>query len=41
MNILSIVSNVQQVPAEQVAESQRKTNSSNRFAHMLMTDLYH
>ena len=31
MDVLSIVSNVQQVPAEELEASQAKTGSSNRF----------
>ena len=32
MDVLSIVSNVQQVPPEELAASQEQTGSSNRFA---------
>ena len=35
MDVLSIVSNVQQVPPDQVAASQEETDSSNRFVHAL------
>ena len=31
MDVLSIVSNVQQVPAEELEASQEQTQSSNRF----------
>ena len=36
MDVLSIVSNVQQVSAEELVVSQEQTQSSNRFALMLL-----
>ena len=35
MDVLLIVSNVQQVPPDQLAASQEETDSSNRFVHIL------
>ena len=36
MDVLSIVSNVQQVPPEELAASQEQTESSTRFGLLLL-----